>query len=400
MTVSRKIANPGARGLVKGWDGEISAELVWDGTDEVRIPACMGTPRADQMQGTTAERLSELCGRICYDSLGKGRSSRDYHGHILAVGHFSTIEHFAFTVEITFATLGHAERALGWFVNRPGVRATRRADRIRVTTNPRAVREWLRHSAVDNGSRSAGLFLRESLRTSAPALVDALEFHESDMERAANYSGIEAVVEDEPENDDERWISLYVSGSRGFSHEIVRHGDWTAISQRSTRYVDESESDWVMHPLVEKFLREHPARPLGDRLHLSTEPHEMIHDGLAEVRRESARLYDGLVKLLEPWLVAKGVDKATARKQARGAARGVLGNALATEMIFSASVQQWRHMLNMRAADAADAEIRACFARAVLPELKRSRYGDRFSDLDVQPSSDGIGESLKGGGNR
>lgn len=35
---------------------------------------------------------------------------------------------------------------------------------------------------------------------------------------------------------------------------------------------------------------------------------------------------------------------------------------------------------------------------ALLPCLRASRYGDRFADLELVPSSDGIGRSLRGGG--
>jgi hypothetical protein len=59
------------------FDGVIKAALVWDGGSNVVIPQEMGVPRADQMQGTTMERLAELAGRVCYDSLGSGRPSFD-----------------------------------------------------------------------------------------------------------------------------------------------------------------------------------------------------------------------------------------------------------------------------------------------------------------------------------
>ena len=188
----------------------------------------------------------------------------------------------------------------------------------------------------------------------------------------------------------------------GNSHELVRHRWRTAVSQRSTRYVDESESEWVMHPLVAAFMEAHKHDPVDFVIDLGDEKcptdSSSITPQLMAIKAACSRTYIGLVKALEPWLVAKGVDKGTARKQARGAARGLLGNALETEVMFSASVAQWLHVLSMRAADAADAEIRLGFAMAALPELKRSRYGDRFAHLELVPASDGIGMSLKGGG--
>jgi thymidylate synthase ThyX len=187
------------------------------------------------------------------------------------------------------------------------------------------------------------------------------------------------------ENDDEKWISLLLCGSRGMSHEQVRHGDFTAISQRSTRYVDEAESPWVEHPLLTCW-----------RAHVGDVPFRRSLSDVSQKAIEQARsVYDTQVTALQAWLEAEGVDKHTARKQARGAARGYLGNALYTEMIFSANVRQWLWMLNQRGSKFADAEIRVLYAQ-VLPQLQRSRYGDSFKHLRLEPSPDGIGEVVVG----
>jgi len=67
----------------------IGAELIWDGTHHINIPDRMGKPREGQMVGNIAEQLTELSGRICYDSLGskESRPSDEYIKHILDVGH-------------------------------------------------------------------------------------------------------------------------------------------------------------------------------------------------------------------------------------------------------------------------------------------------------------------------
>lgn len=41
----------------------------------------------------SVELVSEFGGRICYMSFGKGRPSKEYHEHILEVGHGSVLEH-------------------------------------------------------------------------------------------------------------------------------------------------------------------------------------------------------------------------------------------------------------------------------------------------------------------
>ena len=123
--------------------------LVWDGSDEISIPPPMipdwaaadlaekrkldlvvldgRDPRAPEvlwgrMGGTTAERLTELCGRISYKSLAaeKARDSDGFHAHIREVEHGSVWEHFNFTVLLSIEP-----RYLCWlesfFLNRPGV---------------------------------------------------------------------------------------------------------------------------------------------------------------------------------------------------------------------------------------------------------------------------------------
>jgi thymidylate synthase ThyX len=368
----------------------ISATLIYDGQGDPQIPAqLLPQPRdgkdaaqliadAKQLQGTPLERLCELAGRACYDSLGRGRDSVGYHQHILDVKHLSTVEHATVTIEWP---CGQARtdlaQALGCaFLNRPSlfVRMFDRPDTgtslyrwyVRVTVNLRHILEWNNIQ----GWSYLGAEMAKLVHPYAPHIIPAPSLDSLAHEQTAY------IVP--PETDDEKWVTMLLTHSRGCSHELVRHGDWTAISQRSTRYVDESESRWVMHPLEDAYLTEH-----ADDMH----PSRGRVIGTAQDR------YQQVVAILEPWLVARGVDKVSARKQARGAARGYLGNALYTEVVFSANLTQWRRMLRQRLNAAADAEIRQCFA-GVLRELQRSRYADSFVGWTTAPSPDGIGEVL------
>ena len=347
-----------------------SAELVYDGL--FMLPAASGQPRADQLVGTDLEKLCELAGRECYDSLGRGRSSADYHEHIRQVNHLSVYEHANLTIVVTRI---HIESAMMTLLNRPGfwVRRMNR-DTLRVTFNLRAALEWdLWPTCEWDYDHPAADLLRDMIltaaRDAAPQIVPAFD-RRSDLP-------LPAVLRSSAQTNDERWISMRLSGSRGLSHEQVRHGDFTAISQRSTRYVDESESAWVMHPLVEQSLSADPE----------------FEGGLARFVDDSRRIYKTVAGTLESSLTADGVDKVTARKQARGAARGFLGNALGTSMIFSASISQWRRMLRQRLHPAADAEIRQLYV-SVLDELKESTFCDQFHDMVLTQSPDGIGEVL------
>lgn len=167
-------------------------------------------------------------------------------------------------------------------------------------------------------------------------------------------------------------ISFYIEGiSRGLSHELVRHRH-ANISQRSTRYVDESESEWVWHPLIERFG-------------LATDQKER----LSELARS---VYRFLVEAIEQSLVDRDTDRATARKQARGAARGALGNALSTALVWTVNVRSLRNFLEQRASPFADAEIRL-LANAIY-QAAQEIIPEYLDDYRREECPDGIGYAL------
>lgn len=218
------------------------------------------------MCGPDGQRLVELAGRICYDSLGKGRTSEQYAEHILEVGHGSVLEHAQYTFLI---------------------------------------------------------------------------------------SGV----------------------SRGLTHELVRHRAGVAISQRSTRYVDEADSPWVDHPLVEAYLE------------AADDPE--LEETIKAAKDAGRKAYRATAKALEIWLNAQEVDKATARKQARGAARGYLGNALETELVWSANVRALLHVIRERGSIHADAEIRRLAVK--LAEIMKAELPAYFGHVELEHSDDGLG---------
>jgi len=232
----------------------------------IEIPERLGKPRDDQVLGPDGQKIIELAGRVCYDSLGVGRNSEEYAKHILESGHGSVLEH-------------------------------------------------------------------------------------------ANYT-------------------FLISGvSRGLTHELVRHRVGVAISQRSTRFVDENESEWIDHPLVVKYLDEHKDSVLKARID--------------DAKSRCQSVYRDCVELLQPWLESQGVDKFSARKQARGAARGYLGNALATELIWTANVRTLLHVIGQRANKFADAEIRKLGVG--IAEIMSTQVPAYFGHITFEDSSDGIG---------
>lgn len=57
--------------------------------------------RPDQFKGEDSEIITEMAGRVCYDSAGKksSRSSDEYHKHIAEVKHFSVWRHVTFVFD-------------------------------------------------------------------------------------------------------------------------------------------------------------------------------------------------------------------------------------------------------------------------------------------------------------
>ena len=257
------------------------------------------------MNQSEGAALIEHAGRVCYDSFGRGRSSEEFHRHIAEVGHYSIYEHFNMTVEVDHGNLAEA------LVGRPGVWLFDR----RITYNPRVVVDWEK-------IRNRDIWLKNKLAAAMRCILpEVMKWHDLRYD----VRGWRFVV---PEMEEERWYTFHLFGSRGFSHELVRHGDFTAISQRSTRYCNEALTPWILHPS----LREKLDVNLASRI---------------EAHIDRARtIYKDIVNLFNN------------RKEGHGAARGILGNALQTQVVFSASLRQWKRIIDMRCSPAADAEIR------------------------------------------
>lgn len=295
--------------------------LVCDTKDHVVVvPSFMGVAREDQLQGTWFEKLSELAGRICYDSLGRGRNSADYHQHIGEVGHLSVYEHcnFAFESYETDVPLHH----------RPGVYwewldgdVRKFATKVRIVANLRSIIEWDKW-----GSRDEKIY--------ATFYKIVMEYGPKFIELRSPI--VSAYGDAEECNPD--WQTHYVRCSRACSHELVRHGDFTAISQRSTRYCNEILDDEHLHPLL---------RELCSR---DEEIRNELHSFTASLQTLYNKIFDKLNKIT-------GL-----LKQSRGAARQVLPHYLGTEIIFSASAAQWERIKMQRVSQAADGEIRNVIA--------------------------------------
>jgi thymidylate synthase (FAD) len=106
--------------------------------------------------------------------------------------------------------------------------------------------------------------------------------------------------------------------------ELTRHRVGVAFSIRSTRYVDEGENPIVHHPLLDQLF----------------DADDELYARFVGVTNESRRLYRDMAAAIERDLADQGVDTTTARKQARGAARGILPSALETTIVWTANVHR------------------------------------------------------------
>ena len=162
--------------------------------------------------------------------------------------------------------------------------------------------------------------------------------------------------------------SLLIEGvSRALTHELVRHRAGFAYSQLSQRYVDESHAAFVVPPAI-----------LGDDA--------LLAQWTAQMETAQATYVSLVEKLIERYAWVE--DKIHRRKMAREAARGVLPNSTETKIVVTANARAWRTMLELRAGEGAEMEIRR-MAIAVLRVLRAEAPG-LFSDFEVYAAADKV----------
>ena len=165
---------------------------------------------------------------------------------------------------------------------------------------------------------------------------------------------------------------VFTGVSRSLTHELVRHRAGFAYSQRSQRYVDETDSPFVVPPAL--------ARENGD----SDEANAILQKAL----ETASTSYTELVAALERDLPQEWFSSTRDRRKAvRQAARAVLPNATETKIFVTANVRAWRHFIEMRAASFADWEIRR-LAVDVL-EILQQEAPLLFGDFTIEQLQDG-----------
>ena len=163
---------------------------------------------------------------------------------------------------------------------------------------------------------------------------------------------------------------VFTGISRSLSHELVRHRAGFAYSQRSQRYVDESEGCAFVVP---------PALLEVGGVPLKAFKREMI---------AAMNAYQSSYELLAGAMPAgEGVSATNRRKVIRQTARSVLPNATETKIVVTANVRALRHFIEMRASEYADAEIRR-LALVVL-QILQVEAPLMFGDFVVKTLLDG-----------
>ncbi len=165
---------------------------------------------------------------------------------------------------------------------------------------------------------------------------------------------------------------VFTGVSRSLTHELVRHRAGFAYSQRSQRYVDETEGSFVLPPA------------LVEAAEGSDEARAVLDSALESAAASYVELVDKLNTVLPRSRFESNTDR---RKAVRQAARAVLPNATETKIFVTGNVRAWRHFIEMRAAPFADWEIRS-LALEVL-RLLQAESPLMFGDFEVSELSDG-----------
>ncbi|MDK9699687.1 MAG: FAD-dependent thymidylate synthase [bacterium] len=165
-------------------------------------------------------------------------------------------------------------------------------------------------------------------------------------------------------------FSLLISGiSRSLTHELIRHRAGFAYSQLSQRYVDESDTDYVIPDVIDS----------------DPELRAQFLTAIEQAHQAYLMLAEGLAKKAERDFPE--LSKTERRKLARQAARSVLPNATETKIVVTANVRAWRHFIELRGSSHAEPEIRK-LAVLVLQTLQ-PLAPNLFADYDLEPCPDG-----------
>lgn len=151
--------------------------------------------------------------------------------------------------------------------------------------------------------------------------------------------------------------SFLIEGiSRDCTHQLVRHRHFS-YSELSRRFVDSENPDFAWPPALGPDWTALP---------------DDIAVALGAAQEESIEAY----RKIRDFLTGRGLG----RKQAREAARSVMPGMIETKIVVTGNLRAWRHFINVRGSEHADAEIRTV---AIAVARKLSEVAPHvFDDLE------------------
>ncbi len=151
----------------------------------------------------------------------------------------------------------------------------------------------------------------------------------------------------------------FLNVSRVFTHELVRHRPGVAISQESLRYV----------------------RPVGFKLWLPPELRDK-KSNFQSIIADLENTYHNLEKSYD-W----NKINFDLKKRITSAIRRILPEGMATTIIWSANHRAIRHVITMRTAESAEAEIRFIFDKVA--RIMKQKFPLIYEDLEYTQLDDG-----------
>lgn len=165
---------------------------------------------------------------------------------------------------------------------------------------------------------------------------------------------------------------LFYGVSRSLTHELVRHRAGCAYSQLSQRYVSGKVLRFVERPEYQNDSELH--RRFEERIDCFAQEYNALADYLFEKQQGGE-------------VILSGEARTDLRKKVQQCARSVLPNETETIITMTANVRAWRHIINMRASEHAEVEIRRLFFRVGLCLIMVEPI--LFSDFTIASYPDG-----------
>lgn len=167
--------------------------------------------------------------------------------------------------------------------------------------------------------------------------------------------------------------------SRSLSLELARHRVGIALSQESQRYVDASDIQFVVPPIVQ-FLA-------GGSMSNADVITEFHRDNILALDKYK-RLQQGIVERVQA--TSPNIKSLTmVKKRANEAARAHLPNCTETRFLWTTNMRLLRHFLWLRGGSGADLEIRRMAVH--LLQLAQDSAPSVFGDMTTKQVDDGYG---------